>query len=89
MPTALPRHSVTETAEVARALDDAAKRWPADSGNRARLLLRLVAEGHRAVVGEQARLAGERRDAVTATRGALTGVYTAEYLRELREEWPE
>ena len=74
---------------MALALNDAAKRWPADSGNRARLLLRLVEEGHRAVVGQQERLARERRAVLARTSGALTGMYGEGYLQELREDWPE
>lgn len=89
MPTTRPRHLVTETDQVARALDDAAKRWPAESGNRAKLLLRLLQEGHRAITGERERVAAERRDAVARTSGALTGAYGQDYLKELREDWPE
>jgi hypothetical protein len=52
MPTTRPRHLITETDQVAKALDDAARRWPEDRHSRARLLLHLVEEGHRALVGE-------------------------------------
>jgi hypothetical protein len=89
MPTTRPRHVITETPPVARALDDAARRWPADSGNRARLLLRLVEEGHKAVIDRRERLTRERRAVVARTSGALTGVYGEGYLRELRQDWPE
>ncbi|MGH8969718.1 MAG: hypothetical protein ACRDV1_07185 [Actinomycetes bacterium] len=88
MPTARPRHVITETDEIARALDDAAKRWPEDTANRSRLLRRLVTEGHRAVVGLHEQLASDRRDAVARTSGALTGVYGQEYLADLRKDWP-
>lgn len=88
MPTTRPRHVITETEEVARALDDAAKRWPADSGNRAKLLLHLLEEGHRAVVGQQESLVRERRNAIARTSGALTGLYGQGYLSGLREDWP-
>jgi hypothetical protein len=79
---------ITETEQVARALDEAAKRWPADSGNRAKLLLHLLEEGHRAVVGQRERSIRERREAVARTSGALTGDYGDGYLNELREDWP-
>ena len=79
---------VTESEEVARALDDAARRWPADSGNRAKLLLHLVEEGHRTLVAEQESIAGDRRDAVVRTGGVLTGTYGEAYLTRLREDWP-
>lgn len=88
MPTTRPRHVITETEQVARALDDAARRWPADSGNRAKLLLHLVEEGHRAVVGRQESRVRDRREAVARTSGALTGLYGEGYLSGLREDWP-
>lgn len=88
MPTTRPRHLITETDQVARALDDAARRWPADRGNRARLLRRLLEEGHRALVGQQQTVVLERREAVARTSGALTGLYGESYLSELREDWP-
>ncbi|MHB1534906.1 MAG: hypothetical protein ACYC1D_09930 [Acidimicrobiales bacterium] len=88
MPTTRPRHVVTESDAVARALDDAARRWPGDSANRAKLLLRLVEEGHRALVEEQDANDDARRRAVEATSGALTGLYERGYLEALREDWP-
>ena len=89
MPTSRPRHVITETDPVAAALDDAAKHWPDDRSNRARLLLRLVNEGHRVVVGEAARAVQQRRESVIRTSGVLTGVYGDNYLAELREDWPQ
>lgn len=79
---------ITETEQVARALDDAAKRWPEEATNRAKLLLRLLQEGHRAVVGQQERHVRGRREAIARTSGALTGLYGPGYLDELREDWP-
>jgi len=88
VPTTRPRHLITETDPVARALDDAAKRWPEDRDSRAKLLLRLVEEGHRALAhhADQQRVA--RLAAIRRTSGALTGTYRAGYLEELREDWP-
>lgn len=89
MPTDRPRHLVTETDPVAQALDEAARRWPQDRDRRARLLVRLALEGHRALVG-QAELAHEARAvAVRSTSGALDGLYGPDYLTALRAEWPE
>lgn len=88
MPTTRRRHLITETDEVARALDDAAKEWPDDSDSRPKLLLHLVYEGHRAMMSQQQQRAAARRAAVTRTGGALTGVYGSDYLKELRQDWP-
>lgn len=79
---------VTESEAVARALDDAAQRWPSDSDNRARLLLRLVEEGHRALVKGQEASEQAHRQAVASTSGALTGMYGEGYLGALRDDWP-
>lgn len=88
MPTTRPRHTLTETDEVARALDDAARRWPEDAGARGRLLLRLVEAGHEAVTeGDKADIE-RRREAIRRTSGALTGAYPAGYLDDLRGDWP-
>jgi hypothetical protein len=79
---------ITETDEVARALDDAARQWPQDRERPARLLLDLVREGHRAIATSNARASADRRAAIERTGGALTGSYPAGYLDELRGDWP-
>jgi hypothetical protein len=88
MPTARPRHTLTETDDLARALDDAARRWPADRDSRTKLLHRLIVEGHRTIVDRDGRLADHRRDAIRRTSGALTGSYAADHLARLRDDWP-
>jgi hypothetical protein len=87
MPTTRPRHTITETEELARALDDAARRWPGE--RRARLLVRLAEEGHRVVRAQGDAEAARRRAAVGRTRGAVSGAYGEGYLRRLRGDWPE
>jgi hypothetical protein len=89
MPTTKIRHTITETEEVARALDEAAKRWPEERAARSRLLLRLVVEGYRALREERDEQAARRRAAVQRTSGSLTDVYSDDYLDRLRGEWPE
>jgi hypothetical protein len=78
---------VTETDDLAEALDAAARRWPGLS--RPQLLVRLALEGHRAA--EQAREERRRRrlDAVRKYSGCVKGVYGPDYLKNLREDWPE
>ncbi len=89
MPTSRPRHVITETDDIASALQDAAKRWPEDRDSRKKLLLHLVSEGHRAVLGAQDKVAGERRHVLAKTSGLLTGLYGQDYLEHLREDWPQ
>lgn len=83
MPTTRPRHTITETDELARLLDDAARRWPGES--RARLLVLLAGEGHHAHEAEVER----RRAAIERHAGAFTGMYPTGYLEELRKDWPD
>lgn len=86
MPTTRPRHFVTETDDLARALDAAATRWPGLS--RAQILVQLALEGHRAA--QQAHEENRRRRlaALREHSGMLTGAYGPNYLDQLREEWP-
>jgi len=89
MPTTRTRHTITETEDVARAIDEAAKRWPDERAARSRLLLRLVAEGYRTLIEERDEQAARRRAAVQRTSGSLTDVYSDDHLDRLRSEWPE
>ncbi len=88
MPTTRRRHQVTETDELAAALDAAQARWPEVS--RGRLLVVLALEGFRTALAEpQDRRAARRREAVLRHAGALSGAYPEGYLAALREDWPQ
>lgn len=87
MPTERRRHTITETEDIARALDDAARHWPDERGKRSRLLLRLVRAGHEAIGGEREDDAARRREAIRSTSGVLTGAYPEGYLARLRDDW--
>ena len=87
MPTTRPRHFVTETDDVADALDRAAERWPGLS--RSQLLVRLALEADRAAVLTDEARRRRRRKAIAELSGCLTGVYEPGYLDALREDWPE
>ncbi|MEA2280204.1 MAG: hypothetical protein QOK21_811 [Solirubrobacteraceae bacterium] len=87
VPTTRPRLTLTETDELADALDVAATRWP-EIHSRRELLLRLVEEGRDAIAREQADEVTRRREAILRTSGSLTGVFEPGYLERLREDWP-
>jgi len=78
VPTTHPRHAITETPEVARALDLAAARWP--DVPRSRLAALVLAEWASGPGGQAARDA-----ALDALAGALPGIGAA-YDRD--EDWP-
>jgi hypothetical protein len=86
MPTTRPRHFVTETDELAAALDEAARRWPGLS--RPQLLVRLALAGNEAARKAAASHREARLAAIRRNSGALTGVYQPGDLERLRTEWP-
>ncbi len=77
---------VTETDELAAALDAAAARHP--GLGRAQLLTRLALEGHAGAQQVQGERRRRRLDALRAHSGGMTGAYGPGYLDRLRQEWP-
>ena len=86
MPTTRPRHYVTESDDLAAALDAAARRWPELS--RSQLLVRLAISA-----GEAERVAAQKRRErrLVALDQLSSGdfAYPEGYLAELRADWPE
>ena len=83
MPTVRPRHVLTETDDVAEAIDAATADYPGET--RADVLRRLVRLGAKTVAEEH----DCRRREVIARAGRYPGLYPAGYLEGLRREWPE
>ncbi|MEP6816167.1 MAG: hypothetical protein ABI873_11510 [Marmoricola sp.] len=86
MPTTRPRHLVTETDDLAAALDEAAKRWPELS--RPQLVVRLALEGHRAAQQSHEERHRRRVAVLKQHSAVLTGAYGPDYLTALRGDWP-
>jgi hypothetical protein len=85
MPTARHRYQITETDEVAHALDAAERRWPGEP--RSRLIVRLITEnGETGEVSESE--TARRIAAVEAIAGTFPGLSNPSLLKELRDEWP-
>lgn len=84
MPTTKPRYTVTDTGELSRMLDDAQRQWP-DVKDRKELLVLLAQIGYETISSRTE----ARRAAVRDHSGALTGVYRADELTELRKDWPD
>ena len=87
MPTALPRFQVTETPEVARALQLAEQAWP--ELPRAERVKRLLELGAEAAANDDEERVSLRREAIRETSGMFTGYYETDHLQKLRDEWPE
>lgn len=86
MPTTRPRHQITETPDIARALDLAARRWPGES--RSKLLVRLLRVGSAALDQERDDDRHRQLQAIEATSGKYGDVFPEGYLAELRQDWP-
>lgn len=84
MPTTKPRYVITDAGAVTEMLDVAQRRWPEVTDRKALLL--LLAEAGRGTIEREG---SERRAAAAETAGALSGVYAADELKRLREDWPE
>lgn len=87
MPTARPRHQITETPAIAHAIDVAARRWPGEP--RSKLLRRLVDAGGAALEQGNDRATRRRREAIAASSGKYADAFSADYLDRLRRDWPE
>lgn len=79
---------ITETKDVAAALDAAALRWPEEAGSRSRLAVHLIREGARALHDDADSALEQRLTVLLEEHGALAGAYGPDYLGKLREDWP-
>ncbi len=84
MPTARRRYQITETDEVARAIDAAARRWPGEA--RSRLIVRAITAGGNALA--ETDLVAQRRAAIARIAGRYPDDYPVGYLDDLRKDWP-
>jgi len=75
---------LTETDDIAAALDDAALAWPELRGDRSALLRKLVAAGQASV-----RVDGGVHALVRGAGGSATGAYPRDARAALLAEWPE
>ncbi|MGH3274532.1 MAG: hypothetical protein ACRDNZ_09485 [Streptosporangiaceae bacterium] len=87
MPTTRPRYQITETSDVAHALDIAARRWPREP--RSRLLLRLIRAGGAALEQVRDDATRARLRAIDATSGKYADAFTDDHLVDLRQDWPQ
>lgn len=88
MPTTKPRHMVTETDQLAHALDAAALIWPELAGDRAQLLRKLIEAGIRQMTNEESAKAQSRLEAVAEVAGSMNDTWPKNWREELSAEWP-
>lgn len=88
MPTTRPRHFVTESDELAQALDAEAARWPGLS--RGQLVARLAIEAHQMRRDADEHEVRRRREIIAQAGTLLSGMNARAELARMREEdWPE
>jgi hypothetical protein len=86
MPTARPRYQITETDDVAHALEAAERRWPGEP--RSRLIVRLITANGEGVAELNDEEAARRLAAVEALAGTFPGLSNPGLREDLRNEWP-
>ena len=79
---------ITESDELAKAIDHAARLWPEIANERAELLRRLIDRGIEVVDAEYNDLLEARRKVILEVAGSLSGVWPANWREEFRAEWP-
>jgi hypothetical protein len=73
---------------VARAIDQAARRWPGET--RSKLLLLLLVDAGSAALEEGLDLATrQRQEAIKAGSGKYADAFSPDYLADLRCDWPQ
>ena len=88
MPTTNRRHAITETDDIASALEIAAKTWPELAEKPGALLRRLILLGQNTLMHDRVAVADVREKSFDATAGAFAGVFGSNYLHVIREDWP-
>jgi hypothetical protein len=87
MPTARRRYQITETDDMQRALDAAARVWPNES--RSRLVLRIMHAGGDAVSRQDRGRLETRLAALERVRGRYSEGLDEGFRARLRDDWPE
>ena len=79
---------ITESDQLAKALDHAATVYPDLRDERAELLRCLIERGIQSLESEYNEALEARRKAIREVAGSMSGVWPENYLEELRSEWP-
>lgn len=89
MPTARQRHMITETAPLARALDEASTLWPEVASERSKLLQKILSEGMETVHLRAKNKKLEKERVIRQVAGSMNGIWPDGWREELLNEWPE
>ncbi len=88
MPTARPRHMITESDRLSSALNAARTLWPDAAEDRGLLLRKILEVGIETVEKEHEKKVVSRLNELNLIAGSLTGIWPSNWRDELRDEWP-
>jgi len=89
MPTARPRHMITETDLISQGLAQAAKQWPELAEQRTLLLRKVIDLGLQTIELEAAKNSQARVAAVEKIAGCMDGLWPSNWREELADDWEE
>lgn len=89
MPTNRHRHMITETENVAQALEVAAEAWPEHRGDKGALLKMLLATGKESLESKKQLQRIMRIQAIQEAANKFEGVWPSNWREEVQGEWPE
>ena len=89
MPTARPRHMITETDQISQGLSQAAKQWPELAEQRTLLLRKIIEAGLQAIENEESKRTQNRLASVKKVAGSMDGIWPTNWKQEMAEDWPE
>ena len=79
---------ITETDEISAAIGLAQLRWPELSGDKSKLLRKMLEHSAGAIAAEQAALRKQRLATIEQLAGSLENVWPENWRDEARAEWP-
>lgn len=88
MPTTRPRHMITESEQLAHALELAGERWPEIAEDKGKLIKKMLEFSAEALRKEQNSVMAQRLSKVEELAGSLEDVWPANWREEARAEWP-
>jgi NAD-dependent DNA ligase len=79
---------ITETDQLATALNQAANLWPELSGQRTLLLRKILEVGIESIGEDTAKLTDARLANIQKLAGSMDDVWPSNWKEELAEDWP-
>jgi len=89
MPTLRPRHMITESDQIALALENAALLWPEAKGDRSKLLKKILETGIQNIETQLQSQQSKRLGAISAASGSLANAWPTNWREERDLQWPQ